>query len=150
MLPADMAEPLSTDFTANPELPILDRNSSSDFPLQENATDPLDPDMPYNLPPLTDKEYQFTDESESEDVLGLPAPVPYPLWPTTDRHTKTADTGDLRYHDTNAQTTPPVMVDTLLPEDVKPPPYPGIGDVCSPDLLDPFELQEIVVERPSP
>lgn len=152
MLPTDKAEQLSTDFKANPEVPISDQiltNSYNDCPLQEDAADPLDLDM-YYLPPLTDEEYQSGGESESEDIFDLPVPVPYPLCPTTDRPNLTADTGDLRYHDTDAQTTPPVMVDTLLPEDVKPPPYPGIGDVCSPDVLDPFELQEIIVERPSP
>ena len=82
-------------------------------------------------------------------MFDLPAPVPYPLWPT-DRHTQTTNTGDLRHHDSDPQTPPPVMVVKLPPQDVKPPPYPGIEDVCSPNLSDPWELQEIVIEQPSP
>ena len=152
LLPTEMTAPLSTDFKPNPEVPTSDQtleNSPSDYPFQEDTTDQLDPDL-YELPPPSDEEYSSNDENECEAMFNLPAPVPYPLWHGTERHTPTADTGDLRHHDLDPQTPPPVMVVNLPPEDVKPPSYPGIEDVCSPDLSDPWELQEIVVERPRP
>ena len=152
LLPTDMTVPLSTDFKANPEVPTSDQtleNSHGDYLFHEDPTGQLDPE-PYDLPLLSDEEYSSNDENECEAMFDLPAPVPYPLWQGTERHTHTADTGDLRHRDINPQTPPPVMVVNLPPEDVKPPPYPGIEDVYSPDLSDPWELQEIVVGRPSP
>ena len=144
-------EPSSTDFARNPGLHTSDqtlKNSHSDSPFQEDTSDQLDPPL-FQLPPLSDEEYSSHDESKCVAMFDLPAPVPYPLWPT-DRHTQTTDTGDLRHHDSDPQTPPPVMVVKLPPQDVKPPPYPGIEDVCSPNLSDPWELQEIVIEQPSP
>lgn len=76
-------------------------------------------------------------------MFDLPVPVPYPLWPTTDRHIQTTDME-------SAQSIPPVMENKPPPEDVQPPPYPGTSDAYSPDFIDPFELQEIIIERPGP
>ena len=153
-MPTDMTAPLSADFKADPEVPTSDQtleNSHSDSPFQEDTTGQLDPGL-YDLPPLSDEEYSSNDENECEAMFDLPGPVPYPsrLWPTTDGHIQTADTADLSHHDSDPQTQPPVMVVKLPTEDVKPSPYPWIKDTYSPDLKDPFELQEILIEHLSP
>lgn len=152
LLPTEMTASLSTDFKANPKVPTSDQtleNSHSDYPFQEDTTGQLDPDW-YDLQPPSDEEYSSNDENKCEAMFNLPAPVPYPLWHGTERHIHSADSEDLRHQDIDSQTPPPVMVVNLPPEDVKPPPYPAIKDVYSPDLSDPWELQEIVVECPSP
>ena len=151
LLPTEMTAPLSTDFKANPEVPTSDQtleNSHSDYPFQEDTTGQLDPDR-YDVPPPSDEEYSSNDENECKAMFNLPAPVLIHCG-MEQRHTHSADNRDLRHQDIDSQTPPLVMVVNLPPEDVKLPPYPGIKDVYSPDLSEPWELQEIVVERPSP
>ena len=79
----------------------------------------------HDLLPLTDDEYPSEDETGKGDEFDLPAPVPYPLLPTTTMHNDSAVSRILGCRTSTDQTTEPAMTHPPAPVDILPPPYPG-------------------------